>query len=123
MKTQSTVSGFCYVEIEYAMQYTDSYTSLIHLPILKPIGDETQSTVSGFCYARNRVCYAVYLYLYLLINIPILKPFECLFFITWNVFIESFLFMYCAFFVYAFFIDFPYSQHDFLPILTSFSVI
>ena len=36
---QSTVSGFYYAEIEYAMQYTYSYTLLMHIPILKPIGD------------------------------------------------------------------------------------
>ena len=28
------------LEIEYAMQYTYGYTSLIHIPILKPIGEE-----------------------------------------------------------------------------------
>ena len=29
-----------HLTIEYAMQYTYSSTSLIHIPILKPIGDE-----------------------------------------------------------------------------------
>ena len=48
------------LRIEYAMQYTYSYTLLIHIPILKRIGDETQSIISGFCYAQNQVCYAVY---------------------------------------------------------------
>ena len=41
METQSTL---CLVstklKIEHAMQYSYSYILLIHLPILKPIGDE-----------------------------------------------------------------------------------
>ena len=56
------------------MQYAYSYTLLIHVSILKPIGDETHSTVSGFCYAQ--IEYAMqdaYSYT-LLIHIPILKP-------------------------------------------------
>ena len=34
------------LEIEYAMQYTNRYNSLIHIAILKPIGDEELRALS-----------------------------------------------------------------------------
>ena len=38
LRALSLVSAI--LKIEYAMQYTYSYTSLIHIPISKPFGDE-----------------------------------------------------------------------------------
>ena len=57
------------------MQYTYSYTSLIHVPILKPIGDEELRALS-LVSAMLKVEYAMqYTYSYTsLIQIPILKP-------------------------------------------------
>ena len=63
------------LKIEYAMQYTYSYTLLIHTPILRPIGDENSTALS----LNSAMLISEYdmQYTYnctLLIHILILKP-------------------------------------------------
>ena len=63
------------LKIEYAMQYTYSSTSLIHISILQPIGDEELRALS-LVSAILKIEYAMqYAYAYiLLVHITIFKP-------------------------------------------------
>ena len=46
------------LKIEYAMEYTYSFTLLIHIPILKPIGDENSEHCLWFllCWEPSMLC-------------------------------------------------------------------
>ena len=64
------------LKIEFALQYTYSCTSLIHIPILKPIGDENSNHCLWFllCSKSSMLCSIPIVYT-LLMHIPIIKTY------------------------------------------------
>ena len=59
------------------MQYTYSYTSLIQIPIIKPIGDENSEHGLWFllCSKSSMLC-SIPIVILLFIHTPILKPID-----------------------------------------------